>query len=93
MERRDKLKARADTLTEKIETCLNEHVAQQLGKPLVLKHVFVVDALPKTRSGRIVRSVMTKAFLGQPTGDLSSIDNPQALEAVAAVGQKFTERI
>jgi acetyl-CoA synthetase len=75
------------------ETCLKEHVAKQIGKPLAPRHVFIVDALPKTRSGKIVRGVMTKAFLGQPTGDLSSIDNPQALEAVAAAGQKVAERI
>lgn len=59
------------------------HVAQQLGRPLAPKHVFVVAALPKTRSGKIVRGAIARAFLGQPVGDLSSIDNPPALEAIA----------
>ena len=67
------------------ETALIAHIAQQLGKPLAPRHVFVVDALPKTRSGKIVRATIAKAFLGQPLGDLSSVDNPQALDAIAAI--------
>jgi len=60
-------------------------VAQQLGKPLAPKHVFIVAALPKTRSGKIVRGAITRAFLGQPAGDATSIENPQALEPIAAL--------
>jgi acetyl-CoA synthetase len=63
------------------------HVAQQLGKPLAPKHVFVVAALPKTRSGKIVRAAMARAFLGQAVGDLTSVDNPQAFEAIAALAR------
>jgi acetyl-CoA synthetase len=67
-----------------LESELITHVAHRLGKPLAPKHVFMVSALPKTRSGKIVRGTMTRAFLGQPLGDLSSIENPQALDAIAA---------
>lgn len=67
------------------ESDIIAHVAHQLGKPLAPKHVFVVHALPKTRSGKIVRAAITRAFLGQPVGDLASVDNPGALEAVAAL--------
>lgn len=69
------------------ESELIAHVAQQLGKPLAPKHVFVVPALPKTRSGKVVRGTMMRAFLGQALGDLASVDNPQALDAIAALGQ------
>ncbi len=74
------------------ESQLIAHVAQQLGKPLAPKHAFVVAALPKTRSGKIVRGAMTRAFLGQPTGDLSSIENPQAFDAIAAAGRRIAQR-
>src|SRR5258705_11565216 len=36
------------------------HIAHELGKPLAPKHVFVVIALPKTRSGKIVRGAITR---------------------------------
>jgi acetyl-CoA synthetase len=63
-------------------------VAKQLGKPLAPKNVFVVPALPKTRSGKIVRAAILRVFLGQPAGDITSIDNPAAFEAIAAHGKK-----
>lgn len=69
------------------ESELVDHVAQQLGRPLAPRHVFTVLALPKTRSGKIVRAAITRSFLGQPAGDLASIENPQAFEAIAALGQ------
>ena len=63
-------------------------VTQQLGKPLAPKRVFLVAALPKTRSGKIVRGAITRAFLGQPVGDVTSVDNPAALNEIAALGEK-----
>ena len=73
------------TATEKE---LVAQVAKQLGKPLAPKNVYVIPALPKTRSGKIVRAAMLRVFLGQPAGDITSIDNPGAFEAIAALGSK-----
>jgi acetyl-CoA synthetase len=70
------------------ESGLISHVAQRLGKPLAPKNIFVVAALPKTRSGKTVRAAITRAFLGQAMGDLSSIENPQALEAITLFNPK-----
>lgn len=60
-------------------------VAREIGKPLAPKYVFVVPALPKTRSGKIVRGAIARAFGGQPIGDLTSIENPAALDAIASL--------
>jgi acetyl-CoA synthetase len=70
-----------------MEQELIAHVARQLGKPLAPKQVVIVAALPKTRSGKIVRAEIGRAFLGQRRGDVTSIDNPEAFEAIAAAGQ------
>jgi acetyl-CoA synthetase len=44
---------------------------------------FVSD-LPKTRSAKIVRRVIKKRYLGETElGDLSSIENPDAIEEIA----------
>lgn len=63
------------------------HVAHHLGKPLAPKQVFVVSALPKTRSGKIVRAAMARAFLGQPIGDTANVDNPAAFDELAALAR------
>ncbi|HNC25110.1 MAG TPA: acetyl-coenzyme A synthetase, partial [Opitutaceae bacterium] len=64
---------------------LIRHVAAQMGKPLAPKAVYVVSALPKTRSGKILRGTILRVYTGQPAGDLTSVDNPAALEAIAAL--------
>lgn len=63
------------------------HVAERIGKPLAPAHVFVVGALPKTRSGKIVRGTIARVFQGQAAGDLASVENPAALEAIGALAQ------
>jgi acetyl-CoA synthetase len=52
--------------------------------------VHVVASLPKTRSGKILRGTILRVYTGQPAGDLTSVDNPSALEAIHALapGQK-----
>jgi acetyl-CoA synthetase len=39
--------------------------------------------LPKTRSAKIMRRVIRATHLGQPAGDVSSLENPEAIAAVA----------
>ncbi|HZT92127.1 MAG TPA: AMP-binding protein [Gaiellaceae bacterium] len=60
------------------------HVAGVLGKAFKPDRVFFVDALPKTRSAKIVRRALRATALGQDPGDLSSLENPESLEAIAA---------
>ncbi|MGH7251867.1 MAG: AMP-binding protein [Nitrospiraceae bacterium] len=57
-------------------------VVEQLGKPLRPAAVHVVPELPKTRNAKILRRVIRAAFVGQDPGDLSSLENPQAVVAI-----------
>jgi acetyl-CoA synthetase len=41
--------------------------------------VLVVPELPKTQSGKIVRRLMRRKYLGEPLGDISTVANPSAL--------------
>lgn len=61
---------------------MREWVAHRLGKTLYPKGVHVVATLPKTRSGKIVRGTIKRKYLGQDLGDLSSVENPQLLDAI-----------
>lgn len=61
------------------------HVAAQMGKPLAPKAVHVVPGLPKTRSGKILRGTIRRVWLGESAGDLTSVDNPAALDAIATL--------
>ena len=60
------------------------HVAGVLGKAFTPDRVFFVDALPKTRSAKIVRRAVRATALGKDPGDLSSLENPESLHAIEA---------
>jgi acetyl-CoA synthetase len=57
-------------------------VASRLGKPLRPEAVEFVADLPKTRNAKVMRRVIRAAYLGQPPGDISSLENPQAVAEI-----------
>lgn len=59
-------------------------VAEELGRPFKPSRVVIVPALPKTRSAKILRRAVRAAALGEDPGDLSSAENPEALDAIRA---------
>jgi acetyl-CoA synthetase len=60
-------------------------IADELGKAFAPSQVRFVSELPKTRSAKILRRAIRARVLGEDAGDLSSLDNPEALEAIDAV--------
>ena len=63
---------------------LAELVAHELGRPFKPSRVVVVDALPKTRSAKILRRAVRAVAVGDDPGDMSSAENPQALDGIRA---------
>jgi acetyl-CoA synthetase len=68
-----------------LRAAIAARVAAELGKPLRPDVVAVIPALPKTRSGKVMRRVVRAAFLGHDPGDLSTLDDPTVLDAIRAV--------
>src|SRR5688572_9232158 len=60
-------------------------VAKHLGKPLKPERVQFVSDLPKTRNAKVMRRVIRAAYLGEAPGDLSSLENPQAVDEIGQV--------
>jgi acetyl-CoA synthetase len=58
-------------------------VTDELGKAFKPERVVFVSALPKTRSAKIVRRAVRATALGEDPGDLSTLENPEALEEIA----------
>jgi len=61
-----------------------QHVGTRLGRAFRPAAVHLVRQLPKTRSGKIMRRVIRSAYCDLPLGDVSSLDNPDALGEVRA---------
>jgi acetyl-CoA synthetase len=61
---------------------LSELVAHELGRPFKPSRVVLVEALPKTRSAKILRRAVRAIAVGDDPGDMSSAENPQALDGI-----------
>ena len=59
---------------------LREQVGEELGKPFRPREVLFVDEFPKTQSGKIIRRAIEATYTGEDLGDMSSIENPGALD-------------
>jgi acetyl-CoA synthetase len=69
--------------SEALREELAARVMAALGKALRPEKVLFTRGLPKTRSAKIMRRVIRAAHLGTPVGDVSSLENPEAIAAVA----------
>ena len=76
------LKAGAGTDPDALRAELIELVRDQIGPVAALRQVDVVPALPKTRSGKILRKTMRGIAEGRDEPVPSTIDDPAALDAV-----------
>ena len=61
---------------------LDSLIASRLGKPLRPKVIEFVADLPKTRNANVMRRVIRATYLGEPPGDLTSLENPAAVEEI-----------
>jgi acetyl-CoA synthetase len=61
---------------------LRNVVADHLGRSFLPGRVVFVPQLPKTRSAKIVRRAIRAVALGEDPGDLSTLEDPAALERV-----------
>jgi acetyl-CoA synthetase len=68
-----------------LRAALAQRVAQDLGKALAPHAVEIVSELPKTRNAKVIRRVIRSVYLGTDLGDLSSLENQSAIEAIGQV--------
>lgn len=83
----------ADGDTTAIAAQIATHVVERLGGIARPGQVYLVPALPKTRSGKLLRRSLQALLAGSDPGDLSTLDDPAALEAVITVLRDVQERI
>ncbi|MCY4616509.1 MAG: acetate--CoA ligase, partial [Chloroflexi bacterium] len=54
---------------------LNGHCRARLGPAVAPREIQVIDILPKTRSGKIMRRLLKARELGLPEGDTSTLED------------------
>lgn len=66
--------------TDDLQELIAAHLVETLGPMFRPRAVCIVPELPKTQSGKIVRRLIRQKYLGEALGDLSTVDNPAALQ-------------
>ena len=68
---------------------INEEIKKalwdEIGPIAMVKSIYLVADLPKTRSGKIMRRIMKKIFTGEELGDLSTLANPESVEGLQKI--------
>ena len=81
------LKAGVSRSQENVVNEVVQLVRDRIGAVAALKQVMVVNRLPKTRSGKILRMVMRKIAEGEEYAIPASIDDPASLEDIEAAAR------
>jgi propionyl-CoA synthetase len=83
------LKNGVDTQPEMIIKHVVEYVRENIGPVASFKQAVIVNRLPKTRSGKILRSTMRKIANGEEYAIPPTIDDPAILDEIAEALQKI----
>jgi acetyl-CoA synthetase len=73
------------TDSPELRKALAHRVADEMGKALAPHAVEIVSELPKTRNAKVLRRVVRSVYLGNDPGDLSSLENHGAIDALERV--------
>lgn len=76
-----------ETATESLKAELNRHVRMEIGPIANLDAIYIVDVLPKTRSGKIMRRILRNLASGQYVGlgDLSTLADSAVINELVEV--------
>ncbi len=78
------LKSQQQLLTEDdAEAALKKHVAAAIGAIARPRQVFVVNELPKTRSGKIMRRLLKDAAEGRDIGDTTTLADTSVMQVIS----------
>jgi len=76
--------ASGDTLPSDAAEQVRRFIGGQLGAALRPEAVVFVRDVPRTRNAKIMRRLLRAAWLGLPAGETSALENPAALDDIAA---------
>ncbi len=79
------IKSNVSRSDEEIEKELIQMVRDQIGPVAAFKKAFVIQRLPKTRSGKILRGIMSKIIDGEEIKVPATIDDPVILDEIKQV--------
>jgi acetyl-CoA synthetase len=66
--------------SQSLEKELIKQVDRVIGPTARPKNIYIVEELPKTRSGKIMRRILRKVVVKEEVGDITTLQNPESVE-------------
>ena len=77
------LRGGVGAVEEGLEKSLKEHVAKEIGPIARPKQIMVVNELPKTRSGKIMRRLLRDVAENRAVGDATTLADPNVMKLIS----------
>ena len=77
---------------DEIKQEIIQSIRKEIGPIASPKEIYLVEDLPKTRSGKIMRRILKKLFTNEDLGDLSTLANPETVENLKKIINEKQEK-
>ncbi len=72
---------------------IKESIREKFGPVIVPDEIHIVDLLPKTRSGKIMRRVIKAVYLDQIPGDITTLESEASVAEIKAAVESFKSQL
>ncbi|MCY0850296.1 acetate--CoA ligase [Sulfuracidifex metallicus] len=79
--------------SENLKKQILSHIKDNLGSLVIMKDIYFVTKLPKTRSGKIMRRLIKSVLSGQQTGDTSTLEDETSLDELKKIINEFENEV
>ena len=87
------LKENTSTTEDKLRSELRETIRTQIGPIATPSHFYIVNKLPKTRSGKIMRRLLKAIAKNEKIGDVSTLEDGTAVSEIQSTFQELQKNI
>ncbi len=77
---------------EEIKKEIVANIRKEIGPIAMPKEIFLISDLPRTRSGKIMRRILKKLFVGGDLGDLSTLANAESVDTLKELIASYKEK-
>lgn len=81
------------TPSEELRADLIKHIRNTIGPIATPEAIVIVNKLPKTRSGKIMRRLLKAVLMGQALGDVSTLEDEASVEDIKATYEELRKQI
>jgi acetyl-CoA synthetase len=79
--------------SEELRAELIKHIRTTIGPIATPDAIVIVNKLPKTRSGKIMRRILKAVLIGAPIGDVSTLEDDASVEDIKATYEELRRQL